>query len=96
MSKLWKFDDAMAKMNRIRHKPQHSRTGRYFGMGLVVSSILLLSVHVDLLTFLEASVCVNSLVYFFVTEFYLLISFQFIVGTLCIHRRFSVLNMNVR
>lgn len=102
LAKVHEFDETMAQMNWMSPKPLHSQSRRYLAMGLVVSSILLLLLFqcAAMATFFEYEngllASVRALVFLAVTEFYLLISFQFIFGTLSIYRRFSALNMNVR
>lgn len=99
-SKVRKFDELMANTAWMKHKPKRSWTSRYLKTGLVVSSILFLLVFHFAIIFLEAYLrplaVVRTSVFLLVTEFYVLISFQFIFGTLCIYRRFRALNMNVR
>lgn len=98
LARMNDFDEKMVKMNWTSPK---SRSDRNIGMGLVVSSILLLLLYQfpALRAFLiddGALACARFLVFLYVIEFHLLISFQFIFGTLSIYRRFSALNMNVR
>lgn len=102
-AKVHEFDEAMAAMNWTLHKPFYSRARRYLTMGLIEASILLLSlfrctIFFNVLLKLENIVLefMQSLVFLYFGEFFLLISFRFIFGTLCIYRRCSSLNANVR
>lgn len=98
-AKVHEFDDTLAQMKWIRVKSPRSWCCRHIEVGLFMSSISLL-----LLFFLVLKIADEigplefacSMVFVAVTEFYLLISFQFIFGTLSIYRRFSWLNTNVR
>lgn len=100
VAKVYEFDETLAQMKWIRANSRHSRCLN-FEVGLVMSSILLLLLFLLLFgIFIKTEnvplVFVRLSVFVVVTEFYLLISFQFILGTLSIYRRFSVLNTNVR
>lgn len=102
LAKVNEFDESMAKMNWTSLRTAHSRFHHYLAMGLVVSSILLLSLFQ--LLFMGAFLAskrgalevVWAFVFLSVTELYLLVSFQFVLRTGCIYSRFSALNMNVR
>jgi hypothetical protein len=106
VAKVREFDELVADVDWMKIKPKHSQRCHFVCMCLVVSSILVLLLYCltsfvrftsqpgfdqALLQFIQ---CMS---FFYVTEFYLLISFQFMFGTIFgIYRRFEVLNENVR
>ena len=100
LKKIQQIDELMETTEWIKFNRKTNRFRLEFG--LIVSSILFLMLFqlYGFVTFLDFNLTsietARTFGFAFVSEFYLLISLQFIFGTLCIYRRFYVLNMNVR
>jgi hypothetical protein len=102
LAKLSEFVETSTSMAWFQTKPSSSRFCRYIPSGVVVISILqLVLFQLYLMRFshglkIEILGSVRSFVFLYISEFFFLVSFQFVLGTWTVYTRFSALNMNVR
>lgn len=102
LAKLNEFDEAMERVKWT--PPKLFRTGacRYHEIGFIAISILLLciyqSVVIGMLYLVEDAwlAIVRSLVFIYVSEFFLFITFRFIFAASNVRKRFMMLNKRVR
>jgi hypothetical protein len=99
LRKLQEFDESIEESEWMMCKPKRHRFRLEMGVVIVSMAFLLAFVIFVLGHYLDFDLAsiksVRTCVFFFMTEFYILISFQFTFGALNIYRRFRVLNANI-
>lgn len=104
LAKLNDFDEEMKKAKWMPSGFFRTGACRYLEIGFIAMSILFLFLFLYQVTAIGSLLLaknvelamVRSLVYVYVTEFFLLISFQFVFAVSNVRKRFSMLNKRLR